>query len=458
MKKIYRGYGNADPEKWLSKNKIHHLNFLFCAWVLGRECDPEHMSAQIQKAPYHVHVIYVAKPMNSRADEFPCFVKLMSVAEEESQRKNDYVSEHNMKAVFARGRSRDKHVFIVLHRNFIARGCYDERCTRSRGAGCGLCLGIGIIDVIPHPSADQQMVQDDATTLAHWSLKNNHDFVIANLTPHFDSELWSLVAKLSNAIDDTPVCQPLHAKLPLAVAAEDEVQRAMYPTLLFLYAEVINIKRPNSQRTLPEDFNLVELRANLIGDSLAPTWKVNKQPNYEITLLGNIIVKPISWEDWFNDCFQRWLRMGWASGGRKMVIDPPAVAVVVSLAVAATHRPVATSPPQQMRELPSVVKAMHVETTAKAKATSIKTRLASQATAKTKAQAKARARAKKTMPKAKANTNLRDKPNTRRVVKTKITREANTRHIHHAAHRQASVAERVERMALVPKAKNLSEM
>ena len=102
--------------------------------------------------------------------------------------------EDNKKAVFALGRSREQHVFIVLHRNF-AHGYYDERCTRSRGAGSGLCFGtvnlglktdrqgveeicIGIINVIPNSSADQQMVQDDAMTLAQWTLANNHDFVV----------------------------------------------------------------------------------------------------------------------------------------------------------------------------------------------------------------------------------------------------------------------------------------
>ena len=138
----------------------------------------------------------------------------------------------------------------------------------------------------------------------------------------------------------------------------------------------------------------------------------------------------------------------------KVIMTPSSDAVILSLAVAATHRPVATSPPQPVRELPSVVKAMHLETTANAKATSIKTLLASQATAKTKAQAK------ETKPKTK--TKLREKPNTKRVVKANTTREAKTqrqRHLHHPApHRQAPIAERVERVASVAKTKSMSEI
>ena len=141
------------------------------------------MSAQIRKAPYHVQVIYVAKPMDSCDDDFLCSVQSMSMAEEESQRKKDDVHEDNKRSAFGLGRTREKHVFIVLHRNFIAQGCYDERCTRSRGARSGLCFGtmdlglktnregaeeifIGMIDVVPNAFADQQMVQDDAMTLA----------------------------------------------------------------------------------------------------------------------------------------------------------------------------------------------------------------------------------------------------------------------------------------------------
>ena len=104
MKKIYREYSKADPEQLVRRNKTNHLNLPFCAWVVGKDYNPEQMSAQIRKAPYHVQVIYVAKPMDSCDDDCPCFVKLMSMAEEESQRKKDDVPEDNKKAVFALGR------------------------------------------------------------------------------------------------------------------------------------------------------------------------------------------------------------------------------------------------------------------------------------------------------------------------------------------------------------------
>ena len=81
LKKIYREYSKADPEQLVRRNNTNHLNLPFGAWVVGTRYNPEQMSAQIRKAPYHVQVIYVAKPMDSCDDDFPCFVKLMSMAE-----------------------------------------------------------------------------------------------------------------------------------------------------------------------------------------------------------------------------------------------------------------------------------------------------------------------------------------------------------------------------------------
>ena len=117
----------------------------------------------------------------------------------------------------------------------------------------------------------------------------NNDFVVAHLRPYFDSELWGTFGTLSHAVSYAPICQPFKAAYqPVeagspAVAAAREVRSVLYPTFVFLYEPVSNVRMPDPRddTTMPAGLNIGDLHAHLVSESCCPAWKEPVMPTQE---------------------------------------------------------------------------------------------------------------------------------------------------------------------------------
>jgi hypothetical protein len=309
-------------------------NWMLANWYIGKQCNPREFAKRLSDAPFDCVVLVF--PEHDLKHEIFEYIK--DLAAGQSANTADVLGE---KAVFKVCQS----IYVALHRAKIDNATYTPFSIRSRDAASQpfsfgslelfvrdgqqkmQSINIGLVDVRTRQGYSGATYERDAEQLVDWIVKDGVD-VLTGFFGHSKNFVESIAVD-AGATHTHPLYQGVACSPLEVVRSRDnqfppewwtgswwEEEYYLLPTYFILYKSYKKITLPNLHTVIPDAMVMgQDIWSEMCAWGTCPTWPW--LPHSEGGHLGNIKMKRVDYDRWFDHCFQTVMWLGTATPSHK---------------------------------------------------------------------------------------------------------------------------------------------